>query len=200
MTKEWKDRVEKIGIGVFTAVAVVVLGALIKGDELKGLGKLAAILRILNSGIPLWLFLIVLVGAILAAVRWLKSRHREIVHVQWKEDRCLWTVAYAGTTRWMQVMLSGFITNSHPELALIITSVYLEGAKSAMSLLETIELPPAHVCDEHVNVMVEPVLVPEGSPFRGHVILVDQFQRKHKAYIELKGYAPQGQTSAEAAK
>lgn len=194
MTKEWKERLEKIAIGTVTSLLLLVPTALIKGEELKGLSKVGALLRLLSTGIPLWLFLIVLVVAILGGVRWFKSRRGEIVHVQWKEDRCLWTVAHAGTARWMQVMLSGFITNSHPDLALIITSVYLEGTKPAMSLFETIELPPAHVCDEHVNVMLEPVLVPEGTPFRGNVILVDQFQRKHKAYIELKGHAPQVQT------
>jgi hypothetical protein len=191
LTKEWKERLEKICIGVFTAIAVVVLGALIKGDELKGLSKLAAILRILNSGIPLWLFLIVLVAATLGGVRWFKSGRREIIHIQWKEEHCLWTVAHNGPTRWMQVMLSGFVTNSHPDLELIITSIYLEGTKPALSLYETIQLPAAHVCDEHLTLMVEPVLMPEGAPFRGNVILVDQFQRKHKAYIELKGHVAQ---------
>lgn len=37
MSKEWKEQLEKIAIGVIRAVAVVVFGPLIKREELKGL-------------------------------------------------------------------------------------------------------------------------------------------------------------------
>lgn len=200
MTKEWKERWEKIAISVVTAVPVLVVTAIIKGDDLKGLGKVSGFFRILNVGIPLWLFLAVLVIAILGGFRWIKSRRREIVHVQWKPERCLWSVANSGKDEWMSVMLSAYITNSHPELGLIITSVYLEGTKPVIGLFETIPLPAAHVCDEIVNAMVEPLVVPEGTTFRGNVIFVDQFQRKHKAYIELRGHAAQPQPKPDAAK
>jgi len=200
MTKEWKERLEKIGIGIFTALIVLVIGALLKGDELKGLGKAAALGRVLNSAIPLWLFLIVLVVAILASVRWYKSRNRPLVYVEWKNDISLWCVATAGNEKWMQVMLHGFFTNCDRKDAIIITSVYLEGTKPAMSLHETITLPPEHVCNEDVTAMVKPVVLEEGKTFRGKVILVDQFQRKHRVPIELKGHAPEPHPNREADK
>jgi hypothetical protein len=200
MTKEWKDGIRSAALSVGSAILLLVITAVVKGEELKGLSKAAVLLHLLKAGVPLWLFLIVLVVAILGAVRWYKSRHKPLVHVEWKEDVCLWTVAQNGSERWMQIMLYGFFNNSDPEIALIITSVYLEGTKSAMSLYETIELPPQHVCDESVSTMVKPVLLEEGKTFRGNVILVDQFKRKHKSYIELKGHKPQVQAKPDAAK
>ena len=57
-------------MSVITAVAVVILTALIKGDDRKGLGKLAAFLRILSLGVPLWRFVVVLVTAVLGTIQW----------------------------------------------------------------------------------------------------------------------------------
>jgi len=92
MSKEWKDRLEKICVGTITAVAVVILTALIKGDALKGLGKLAAFVRILNFGVPLWLFIAVLVTAILGAISWVQqSSTAKTLYVVWDPVQCLWS-------------------------------------------------------------------------------------------------------------
>jgi hypothetical protein len=200
MTKEWKERVEKVLIGLILATAGIILTAVIKGDELKGLNKITAFLHILNAGVPLWLFLAVAIIATLASVRWLKSRQKQLIHVEWKNESCIWCLATAGhgAEKWMQINLHGFITNTDKENALIITSVYLEGTKPAMSLRETVTLPPEHVCDEDIFAFVKPLLVEEGQTFKGNVIFVDQFQRRHKVYIELKGHAAQPQPAQPA--
>jgi hypothetical protein len=202
MSKEWKERIEKVVIGLILATAGIMLTAIIKGDQLKGLSKISAFFHILNAGVPLWLFLAVVIVAALASVRWFKAQQKQLIHVEWKNEVCLWCVATSGSEQWMQLNLHGFITNSGKDDALIITSVYLEGTKPAMSLHETIELPPEHVCDENIFAFVEPLLIEEGETFKGNVVFVDQFQRRHKAYIELKGHKPQPkpQTPPETAK
>src|ERR1051326_1405728 len=155
MTKDWKDGIRTVLLGVASAVLVLIATALVKGEELKGLSNAAALGRVLNSAIPLWLFLVVLMVAILGSVRWYKSRNKPLVYVEWKNDISLWCVATAGNEKWMQIILHGFFTNCDRKDAIIITSVYLEGTKPAMSLYETIPLPPEHVCDEHVTAMVK---------------------------------------------
>jgi hypothetical protein len=198
MSPKWKERAEKIALAVIPSVLLLVITAFLKGEELKGLGKIAVLLRVLNAGIPLWLFLFVLVIALFGSVHWYKFRRKQLIHVEWKNDACLWCIATAGTEKWMQVNLHGFITNCDKENALIITSVYLEGTKPALSLRETVTLPPEHVCDEYIYAVVKPVLVEEGGVFEGNVIFVDQFQRKHKVRIDLKGHAPQPQQAQPA--
>lgn len=196
MTKEWKDGIRGAVLSVGSAILLLVITALVKGEELKGLSQGAALLRVLRTGVPLWIFSIVLGIAVLGLILWFKSRDRQLIHVEWKDDLCLWCVANAGHERWMQVMLHGFFNNADPEIALIITSVYLENTRPAMSLYKPLRLPPHNVCQQDVSIMVKPVLLEEGKTFCGNVILVDQFKRKHKAPIELKGYAPGSQTQS----
>ena len=113
MSEKWRKQLEQICIGIFTAIAVVVLGALIKGDELKGLGKLAAFLRILNSGVPLWLFIIVLIAAILGVIQWVRqSTKKKSLYVVWDPMQCLWGTGAIGNTPAMQLIMKGFFTNS----------------------------------------------------------------------------------------
>lgn len=169
MTKEWKDGLRGIVIAIITTVLTTAAGliaaAFVKGEDLKGLGKAAALAKLLKTGVPLWAFLIVMVVAILGSVRWYKARKKTLIHVEWRNDISLWCIANAGDEKWMQVMLHGFFTNSDPDVALIITSVYLEGTKPAMSLYEPLEFPPHHVSPGDVTAMVKPVLLEEGKTF-----------------------------------
>ncbi len=84
MTKEWKDAIRSAVLTVVSAIVLLVVTAIIKGEDLKGLSKAAAWLSLLRSGIPLWLFLIVLVIAILGSVHWIKSRQKQLLYVEWK--------------------------------------------------------------------------------------------------------------------
>jgi hypothetical protein len=191
MNDKWKDRLEKIGIGVFTAVAVVVLGALIKGDELKGLGKLTAFLRILNFGIPLWLFIVVLVAAILGAIQWIRqSQKKKILYAVWDPVQCLWGTGAIGDTPAMQLIMKGLFSNSDLEQALLITQVYLEGTKATLTLLEPLQIPAHHSVNETVHAFVQPVVGKKGHPYKGTLILIDQFKRKHRLAVELRNIDP----------
>jgi hypothetical protein len=199
MSPKWKEWAEKIALTVIPAVLLLVLTAFLKGEELKGLSKIAALLQILNAGVPLWVFLIVLIMSVFGSTRWYKARRKKLIHVEWKNEVCVWCVATAGgNEKWMQINLHGFITNCDTNNALIITSVYLEGTKPALSLRETINIPPEHVCDEDIFAFVKPLLIEEGATFKGNVIFVDQFQRRHNVRIELKGHAPQPQARTAA--
>jgi Na+-transporting methylmalonyl-CoA/oxaloacetate decarboxylase gamma subunit len=199
MAKKLKEWIEKIALGVIPAVILLIVTALVKGDELKGLSKAKAFVRVLTVGVPLWLFLILLIVVMFAIARWVRSRQKQLIHVEWKNEISLWCVAKAGEESWMQAALHGFFTNSDPQVALIITSIYLEKTKPAMSLYEPLTLPAHNVRSQDVSIMVKPLLLEEGKTFRGNVILVDQFQRKHKVPIELRGHIAiqQGQTKTQ---
>jgi hypothetical protein len=93
MSPKWKERAEKIALAVIPSVLLLVITAFLKGEELKGLGKIAVLLRVLNAGIPLWLFLFVLVIALFGSVHWYKFRRKQLIHVEWKNDACLWCIA-----------------------------------------------------------------------------------------------------------
>lgn len=200
VTKETKDTIRQIWVGILLLIIGLIVTALIKGEELKGLGKPRTWGRVLCSNIPLWIFLIVLIIAVAGAVRWLKSRQKRVIYVEWKNDICLWCLADGGNEPWMQVSLHGFFTNADLEVALIITSIYLENTRPAMTLYEPLNLPPHEVTSQDVSVMVKPLLLEEGKTFRGNVVFVDQYQRRHKASIELKGYKPHPQAVRDVAK
>jgi hypothetical protein len=188
MSKEWKDRLEKICVGLFTAVAAVILTAIIKGDELSGLGKLAVFLRILNFGVPLWLFIVVLVTAILGTIQWVRqSRTAKTLYVVWDPVQCLWGTGAIGGTPAMQLTMKGLFTNSDLENGLLITQVYLEGTRAAMGLLQPLQIAPHHSVEETLQAFVQPVVGHKGQAYEGKLILVDQFDRKHKFPIQLRG-------------
>jgi hypothetical protein len=104
MSPKWKEGLEKTALAVVPAVLLVVLTPFLKGEQLKGLGKIGALLHVLNAGVPLWLFLFVSVVALFGSARWYKSRRKQLIHVEWKNDISLWCLANAGDERWMQVI------------------------------------------------------------------------------------------------
>jgi len=190
MTKEWRERLDKILIALLTTVFTVVLTAIIKGDELKGLGKIAALLKILRFGVPLWLFITTLVVAIFGVVQWAQSRRKKILYVVWDPIQCLWGTGAMGDIPVMQLIMKGFFTNADLEKSLLITQVYLEGTKAAMALLSPIEIKAHHSIVETIHAFVQPVVGVKGERYKGNLILIDQFNRHHKLPVNLRGIDP----------
>lgn len=192
MTKEGKDVLKQIGIGVVLPILVLILTALIKGEELAGLSKAAALFHLLRVGVPLWLFLILLVVAALASAHWVRALllRKETLQVAWQPERCIWGTGSAGTTPLMQVIASGYFSNVTPAHRLIITSVYLEGTKPLVGMYEPVEIEAATCSEKRINAYVEPIIGKKGKAYKGKLILVDQFGIKHKVPIELKSIVP----------
>lgn len=192
MTKEWKDRLEKIAIGAVPPILVLILTAAIKGEELTGLSKAAAVLHLLRIGVPLWLFLIVLVVALLASAYWIQTviLRKETLRVVWRPEQCLWGTGSSGSTPIMQIITSGYLTNTAKEHRLIITSVYLQGTKPVLGMFEPVEIEPETCGEERIDAYVEPIVGTKGEVYKGKMVLVDQFGVKHRVPIELKSMLP----------
>jgi len=188
MTKELKDGLRQVVVSAVVLIVGLVLTALFKGEELAGLSKAAAFLHLLGVGVPLWLFLTVLVVAALASAHWIRTAllRKETLQVAWQPEQCMWGPGSAGTTPLMQVIASGYFTNVTEKHRMIITSVYLKGTKPVVGMYEPVEIEAATCSQRRIDAYVEPIVGKTGKTYRGKLILIDHFGVKHKVPIELK--------------
>lgn len=200
MTKESKAALRQIALAVVPPILVLLLTAAIRGEELAGLSKAAAFLRLFRIGIPLWLFLIVLIVAVLTSAHWIQTvvLRKETLRIAWQPERCLWGTGASGNKPMMQIIASGYLTNTSENHRMIITSIYLKGTKPVVGMFEPMEIEAATCSNQHFNAYVEPIVGKLGETYEGKLILVDQFGIKHKAPIDLKSTATKSVDSSQA--
>ncbi len=70
----------------------------------------------------------------------------------------------------MQVITSGYFTNTDKEHKLLIMSAYLEGTKPVLGFMEPIEIGPEECAQERIDAYVEPVVGKKGERYKGKII------------------------------
>jgi hypothetical protein len=170
-----------IGVGVIFLNALA--GALINGEPLKGLAKVSVLWRALNGRmVPTWLFALVLLVAIYVIQSWfaLSHEYRRALHVVWHPEKCFWHMGTVGGKPAMQVFAEATFTNVE-EGDIQIIRAGVSGGNTAFNLLRPIICSFKAPNRENFVFFVEPPLSGQGNPWRGRVVLIDQYNRSHRS-------------------
>lgn len=175
-----EDLLKAVLIYVVTAILGAV-GAAIKAGQLGLLVSLRGTAHLLSTGVPLWLFLCFLTSnvflvLILRRFGWLR---KPVLHVVWQPGQTWWHQGSVAGNPAMQVVGRGIFSNADKEAFLILTKAYFKGTECVMGFLEPITLKPGVAIDGNIHVFLRPVIAKPGREFRGKLIFVDQFNRKH---------------------
>lgn len=74
ISKQLREPLSKLPKYLASTIATVIIGALLKGDELKGLAPAKALWAILATGVPLWALLFAVCVAIHFFTAWFRTR------------------------------------------------------------------------------------------------------------------------------
>jgi hypothetical protein len=192
-TRKVQEWAEKIGQGVVVGIIVVILGALLRGDPLKGLSRAGLIWQVIVSRtIPVWLFLVVVLFAFYTG-RLLVQQHktdRLPLSIVWHEEKSFWHMGALRGEPAMQILVEASFTGRE-EYSVEILSAQAVGAKTKMDLLEPIICPLGQTIRRtRLMIFAQPPLAAVGSAWTGKILLTDQHGRKYKSprlTIEYRG-------------
>lgn len=162
-----------------TTLGVLVVTAIVKGEPLTGLARFSGIVRLLQTSVPLWVLLILLLLAVPGWVCVIGHRTQRELHVVWEPENCGWGRGAIGAEPAMQIVAQGVFTATGPN-ALQITRAYFKGTRCRMGPVGSLIVPAHHTVHGDLMFFVQPVVGTQGSVFRGRLILVDQYNRHHK--------------------
>jgi len=169
-------------IGLISIFATVLITALLQGGSLGGLTKIAVFWNVLKSqSIPVWLFALVLIAAyfgIQGTVAAARERKR-VLHIVWNEKNSSWHMGSAKGKPAMQVSVAAIFTGREPD-SIQILSAGVEGGKTEVDLIPII-CPENQPVRGTVMFFVQPPVAKEGKPWRGRIVLVDQYNRKFRS-------------------
>lgn len=169
-------------IGLISIFATVLITALLQGGSLGGLTKIAVFWNVLKSkSIPVWLFVLVLIAAyfgIQGTVAAARERKR-VLHIVWNEKNSSWHMGSAKGKLAMQVSVAAIFTGREPD-SIQILSAGVEGGKTEVDLFPII-CPENQPVRGTVMFFVQPPVAKEGKPWRGRIVLVDQYNRKFRS-------------------
>lgn len=174
---EW---VEKSVLVLVSAVATVLITALLQGQSLSGLTKFAVFWDILKSqSIPVWLFVVVLIAAFFgiqgtfAAAR----ERKRALHIVWHEKNSSWHMGTDCGQPAMQVMADATLTGRERDPIQILRA-RIEGGKTEVDLIERLVCPENEPARYRIMFFVQPPAAKKGKPWKGRIVLIDQYNRK----------------------
>lgn len=118
----------------------------------------------------------------------------------------MWCLAFGDQTA-MQLSLMADFTHDDPDRTLLLTGAYIKGTKQWHGFIEPIEVPPQELITPQyaLPVFVHPVVAKIGETWRGRIIFLDQFKRKHKTdqiefrFVGPKEYPPKAKADVKTA-
>lgn len=181
------EKAKKLGLGAAkylgTTVGGIVIAALIKGESLAGLANVKPLLHFLTTGVPLSLFLALLITCVWMIPSVIKEKRprRPKLHVSWERITCLWALGKFGETPMMQIQGEAVICSSGTDEKIIIREAFVKGTKPLMNLVDAIPVAPgdAHAC--RIITMVAPVIRKPTEALEAELILRDHKGREYKA-------------------
>jgi hypothetical protein len=115
------------------------------------------------------------------------TRRKPKIHVRPIVGNELWCIARQGETEFMQVVCWADVTHDDPKHALMIMEVYPEGTPPQVSMGSRELIQPGTLAHIQLAAIVKPIIATKGKPWKGRLVLVDHFHRKHKTQkIEFK--------------
>jgi hypothetical protein len=169
-------------IGLLSIFATVLITALLQGGSLGSLIKMAVFWNVLKSqSIPVWLFVLVLIAAFFGIQGTVAAaqKHKKVLHIVWNEKNSSWHMGSARGKPAMQVMVDAIFTGTEPDsIQILIAGV--EGGKTESNLIPII-CPENQPVRGKVMFFVQPPVAKEGKPWRGRIVLVDQYNRKFRS-------------------
>ena len=180
------EKIRQVALAVTRFVAALVIpivaAALLKGEPLKGLAKLESLLRLLKTGVPLWVVLLLIIACVWmlpSAIRNALPKQPKL-HVSWERISCVWALGRFGTQPMMQIQGDAIVTSSNTQERVILREGYIVGTKPLMSLGEQLHLMPDEPLACRLLLFVSPVLRKSNEDLVAELILIDHKNRKHK--------------------
>ena len=120
------------------------------------------------------------------------TRRKPKLHVHPVVGNEVWCLAYQGETEFMQVVCWADVTHDDPKNNLVIMQVYPQGTTPQVGTVSKELIQPGTLARIQLSAIVKPILGTKGKPWKGRLVLVDQFHRKYKTQkIEFKWVGPQ---------
>jgi len=113
------------------------------------------------------------------------ERRKPRLYVHFDPVISLWCIGqqqqrYGPPLEMMQVTFRADFNHDDPRQTLVITEAYPEGTTPQLGMVQKFKIPAETMVDEQVTVFVTPIVAEKGKAWTGRIVLVDQFQRKHK--------------------
>ena len=129
---------------------------------------LAALLKAIAERVALWV-----------------ERRKPKLYVHFNLGTLIWCIAHQQQRQgppleMMQVTFWAGFNHDDPKQTLVITDAYPKGTTPQLAMLDRFKIPPQTIVKEQVTTFVVPVAGEKGKAWTGRIVLVDQFQRKHK--------------------
>ena len=181
-----KDNLKKVGLEfvkyVGTVVVPIIVAALLKGESLTGLAKIKPFLHFLTTGIPLWLFLSLLILCVWMIPSVVRARRpsQPKLHVSWERIACIWALGKFGDTPMMQIQGQAVISSSNTDDRIILREGYVKGTKPLMNLADAIQVVSGQPLPCRIITFVAPVIRKPNEDLEAELILVDHKGRKYK--------------------
>ena len=200
-----KEQFKKIGLGVGKYVGAtaggIILTALIKGEPLTGLAKLGGLAHLLNTGVPLWLLLILLLLCVWMAptVYQALRKPRPKLYMSWNRVSSLWALGKYGETPTMQIHGDGLMTLTGTDEKVILEEAFIKGTKPIKNLVDPIPLIPDKPFPCRVITLLAPVTVKPDEDLVARLIFRDHKGRKYELseWTFRSGNPPEISKSAE---
>ena len=80
----------------------------------------------------------------------------------------------------MQVHVMADFNHDDPKETIFVMDVYPEGTQNRIPGFAQFSIEPTEVVTNQIVSFATPVIGEKGQPWKGRIVLVDQFQRKHK--------------------
>ncbi|HXH50537.1 MAG TPA: hypothetical protein VNM47_14430 [Terriglobia bacterium] len=181
----WKrvgEDVVKAVIGYATVALIGIIVAAIKRHELALLASSGGLWHLLISGIPLWVFVLVvtIAGWLFLKLRSFGWPKKPVLHVVWEPGQNWWHQGTVSGRPAMQVGASALFSLANDQFSLILTKAYFRGTQCVVGFIEPITVKPRVALRMNIHVFLQPVIAEAGQAFKGKLIFVDQFNRKHE--------------------
>ncbi len=125
--------------------------------------------------------------------KWIERKPKLYVHFH--PMQLVWTVgkerqADGSEMEVMHAHVTADFNHDHDQRTLVIVDVYPEGTQNRIPGLSQFQIAPnSMMSNYHLTSFAVPVIGQKGEPWIGRLILVDQFQRKHKTKLSSDGAA-----------
>jgi hypothetical protein len=162
----------------------IVVTAIIKGESLAGVAQLGRLLPLLQTGVPLWILLVllvVLVWMIPVVIGAKRKVDGPKLYVSWERMSCVWALGKYGETPIMQISGQAVITSSGTEETILLLDGFVKGTSPIMNLIDTISVPPGKPIACRVVTMVKPVIKKANEDLDVQLIFLDHKGREYKA-------------------
>jgi hypothetical protein len=113
------------------------------------------------------------------------ARRKPKLYVHFNLGQTVWSIARQAEgdgsfTEMMQIVSWADVNHDDPKETLVITDAHPPGTYSRLPAPGKFAVPPRTLVHQQISAFVLPVKGEKGTPWRGKLILVDQFFRKYK--------------------